>query len=109
MRAQVSRSCARFASTSACFTAWAKCLQQRRFHSLSSAAEGVQRQMHSIEGMFSTQMSAVVAERDALQEGLRIELDKVQPSLGPQLSGVGLVQPHTRCCRWHSFSKAKAP
>ncbi len=80
-RVQVSRSCA---STSACFTAWAKCLQLRRFHSLSSAAEGVQRQMHFIEGMFSTQMSAVVAERDALQEGFRIELDKVPPSLRSQ-------------------------
>jgi hypothetical protein len=61
----------------ACFTAWAKCLQQRRFQSLTLAAEAVQRQMHSIESMFNTKLASVTSERDLLQEQLSSERDKV--------------------------------
>jgi hypothetical protein len=72
---QLSCSCA---AVAACFAAWAKCLHQRRFLSLSSAAEAVQRQMHSIESMFNTKMSAVTSERDFMQEQLLVERDKVR-------------------------------
>jgi hypothetical protein len=60
-----------------CFTSWAKCLHQRRFHSLSSAAAAVQQHMHSIESMFNTQLETVSAERDTLQMQLTAEQDKV--------------------------------
>lgn len=65
------------AAVAACFAAWAKCLHQRRFQSLSSAAEAVQRQMHSIESMFNTQMSSITSERDATRQQLHAEQDKV--------------------------------
>jgi hypothetical protein len=65
------------AFVSACFVAWGKCLQQRRFHSLSSAAEAVQKHMLSVDSMFNSQMSAVSAERDKLQTELLAEQDKV--------------------------------
>ena len=94
MRVQVSRSCA---STSVCFTSWAKCLQQRQFHSLSSAAgRAAADALHRRHVQHADGSSR--GDRDALQEGLWIELDKVPPSLRSQPSSVGL----TRSCRWQS-------
>ena len=72
---QISCNCAIVA---ACFAAWAKCLHQRRFQSLASAAEAVQRQMHSVESMFNTKMSAITSDRDVMQEQLLVEREKVK-------------------------------
>jgi hypothetical protein len=79
------------AALSASFAAWAKCLHQRRFQSLSSAAEALQRQMHSIEGMYNTQMAAVAGERDALQSQVQAEREKVSAAVTPLSFASGLV------------------
>ncbi len=46
-----------------------------------AAAAGVQQHMQSLEGMFDTQLAAVVEERDALRECVREEQDKVRGGL----------------------------
>ena len=99
---------------SSCFSAWSKRLAQRRFHSLSAAAAGVQQHMQSLEGMFDTQLAAVAEERDALRESLRGEQDKVRGGALIVAAARLLESVESACvrdacaCRWRSCSSARA-